>query len=99
MIKTVCPQQPTTQITDVLKREHLAREKYHICLKDFNNPENREVRDHCHYMGLYQGAAHKNCDLKYGIPDYIPISFHNLKGYDAHFFIKELGKKLIKDDN
>ena len=74
------PQQPMTQIADVLKTEHQAAEKYHICLKDFNIPENREVRDHCHYIDLYQVAANRNCNLKYGIPDY--ISFHNLSGYD-----------------
>ena len=30
------------------------------------------------------------CDLQYKIPSYIPILFHNLSGYDAHLFIKEL---------
>ena len=28
----------------------------------------------------------------YRIPSYIPVVFHNLSGYDAHLFIKELGK-------
>ena len=28
----------------------------------------------------------------YRIPSYIPVVFHNLLGYDAHLFIKELGK-------
>ena len=30
------------------------------------------------------------CSLQYKIPPYIPIVFHNLSGYDAHLFIKEL---------
>ena len=30
----------------------------------------------------------------YRIPSYIPVVFHNLSGYDAHLFIKELGKNL-----
>ena len=30
------------------------------------------------------------CNLQYKIPSYIPIVFHNLSGYDAHLFIKEL---------
>ena len=36
-----------TKLTGVLKREHEAAEKCHICLKEFNNPEDRKVRDHC----------------------------------------------------
>ena len=57
-----------------------AAEKTHICVKGFNNPENRKLRGHCHYTGLYRGAAHNNCNLKYRIPDHIPIVFHNLSG-------------------
>ena len=87
-----------TEPTDALKREHKAAEKCYVCLKEFNDPKDRKVRDHCHYTGFYRGAAHNNCNLKYRIPDHIPIVFHNLSGYDAHLFIKELGKKFNKDD-
>ena len=76
------PQQPMTRLTDVLKREHKAAEKFHICLKGFNDPKNKKVRDHCHYT--------YNCDLKYKIPEHISIVFCNLSEYDAHLFIKEL---------
>ena len=86
------------ELNDVLKREHKAAERCHICLKEFNDPQNKKVRDHCHYTGLYRGAAHKNCNLKYGIPDHIPIVFHNLNGYDAHLFIKELEKTFNRND-
>ena len=92
---TTVPQQLMTGLTDVLKREHKAAEKCHICLKEFNDPKNKKVRDHCHYTGLYRGAAY---DLKYKIPDHIPIVFHNLSGYDAHLFIKELGRRFNKND-
>ena len=92
------PQQPTIELTDVLKREHKAAEKCHICLKEFNDPQNKKIRDHCHYIGLYRGPAHNNCNLKYRIPDHISIVFHNLSGYDAHLFIKELGRKFNKND-
>ena len=92
------PQQPMTELTDVLKREYGVAESCHICMKPFGDPKNRKVRDHCHYTGLYRGAAHNNCNLKYRIPDFVPIAFHNLSGYDAHLFIKELGKRFNKDD-
>ena len=42
------PRQPMTKATDVLKREHKAAEKSYICLKEFNDPSNRNVRDHSH---------------------------------------------------
>ena len=92
------PRQPVRKLTDVLKREHEAAEKCHICLKEFNDPKNKKVRDYCHYTSLYRGAAHNNCNLKYRIPDHIPIVFHNLSGYDAHLFIKELGRRFNKND-
>ena len=49
------------------------------------------VRDHCHYTGLYKGLAHSLCNLRYKIPSYIQVVFHKLSGYDAHLFIRELG--------
>ena len=30
--------------------------------------------------------------MRYRVPSCIPVIFHNLSGYDAHLFIKELGK-------
>ena len=92
------PRHPMIELTDALQREHKAAEKCHICLKEFNDPKNKKVRDHCHHTSLYGGAAHNNCNLKYRIPDYIPIVFHNLSGCDAHLFIKELGRKFNKND-
>ena len=87
-----------TELTDVLKREHEAAQKCHICLKEFNDQQNRKVRGHCHYTGLYRGAAHNDCNLKYRMPDHIPNEFHNLSGYDVHLLIKELGKRFNKND-
>ena len=64
--------------------------KCHICYNPFTQT-NQKVRDHCHYTGLYRGHAHSLCNLRYKIPSYIPVVFHNLSGYDAHLFIRELG--------
>ena len=52
------------------------------------------MRDHCHYTARYRGPAHRNCNLMYRIPSYILAVFHNLSGYNAHLFIKELAKHL-----
>lgn len=73
----------------VLKREGEAAKKFHICLNEFTNPENRMVRNYCHYTGLFRGAAQKDCNLKYPVPDHIPTGFHNLIGCDCHLFIKD----------
>ena len=51
---------------------------------------NLKVRDHCHYAGLHRGPAHSLCNLRYKIPFYISVVFHNLSGYDIHLFIREL---------
>ena len=66
--------------------------KCHICLKEFQEKEIK-VRYHCHYTRRYRGPAHRDSNLRYKIPSYIPIVFHNLSRYGAHLFITELGKK------
>jgi len=48
------------------------------------------VRDHCHLTSRYRDPAHSNCNLNYKNSFYIPIVFHNLSSYDAHFIIKEI---------
>ena len=63
----------------------------HICKKgDFT--ENRfKVRDHCHVSGMFRGAAHSDCNLKYQNQSFIPVVLHNLSNYDSHFIVRELG--------
>ena len=60
----------------------------HICNEELG--EDR-VRDHCHLSGKFRGAAHEVCKLKYKVPTFFPVVFHNLSGYDSHLFIKTLG--------
>ena len=90
------PQKAMTPLTNQQIKEYNKAKECHICFKGFaNNNEDkayRKVRNHCHYTGMYRGAAHSSCNLRYKIPDYIPAIFQNLAGYDAHLFIKELAK-------
>lgn len=71
-------------------------EKYHFCIKEFNDPENRKVRSYCQYTGLYRGVAYNNWNLKCHILDHTPIAFHNPNGYGAHLPIMKLGKNFNK---
>jgi hypothetical protein len=62
----------------------------YVCEEEFTLKDYK-VNDHCHYTGKYRGAAHNSCNLKMKQPKLIPVLFHNLEGYDAHLFIKNLG--------
>ena len=61
----------------------------HICGYELKEDK---VRDHCHFTGKYRGAAHNKCNLMCKKPKLLPVIFHNLQGYDAHLFIKQLSK-------
>ncbi|XP_044005477.1 uncharacterized protein LOC122850384 [Aphidius gifuensis] len=67
--------------------------KCHICDNIFTE-KNIKVRDHDHITGVYRGAAHQACNINYQDSCIIPIVFHNLSGYDAHFIIKQLTKRF-----
>ena len=49
-----------------------------------------KVRDHCHLSGKLRGAADEVCNLKYKVPKFKPVVFHNLSGYDSHLCIKTM---------
>ena len=83
------PEKPMDPLTKKQLKKYEEASRCYICFKSFNG-ENPKVRDHCHYTSSYRGPAHMKCNLMYKIPPYIPIVFHNLLGYDAHLFIKEL---------
>lgn len=43
-------------------------------------------------LGVYRGAAHVACNLKFKQYKTIPAIFHNLKNYDGHYIVGEIGK-------
>ena len=66
-----------------------------ICSKEVSEDDKKadaKVRDHCHFTGKYRGAAHSSCNLKYKKPNFTPVVIHNLARYDAHLFVRFLGK-------
>ena len=66
------------------------------------------VRDHDHVSGEFRGAAHRDCNLQYRLLKkrnkddedsfVIPVVFHNLRGYDSHLIMEEIGKFNRKTD-
>ena len=80
-------------------KNHLKRLLIAIFVRKKYKKDDEPVRDHCHVSGKYRDSAHQNCNLKLQIsPEKIkiPVIFHNLKGYDSHFIIKQLGE-LVGD--
>ena len=62
-----------------------------ICQREFEE-DYKKVRDHCHFTGKFRGAAHGSWNLRFRKPSFTPVIFHNLQNYDAHLFVKNLGK-------
>ena len=69
-------------------------QKCHICEESYKDKDIR-VRDHCHITGKYRGSAHQDCNLKLRLnleEIKIPVIFHNLRGYDSHFIMQQIGE-------
>ena len=80
------------------EEEFQKADECHICNKKYSDKDIR-VRDHCHITGKYRGSAHQECNLQLKLnPEKvkIPVIFHNLRGYDSHFIMQEIGA-IVKD--
>ena len=62
-----------------------------------------KVRDHDHLTGKFRGASHSECNLQLRFRSdtrnhkfFIPVVFHNLRGYDGHFILKGYRKELFQ---
>ena len=57
----------------------------------------KTVRHHNHLTGQYYGSSHNSCNLNCKQNNYLPVAFHNLRGYDSHLIMQSVG--LFKDRN
>ena len=73
------------------KNDFITAKKCHICDGEYAETDIK-VRDHCHVTGMYRGSAHQACNVNFKLTDKIPVIFHNLRGYDSHFIMQEIGK-------
>jgi hypothetical protein len=78
------PEQPTEQD----KKDFRNAKWCHICKKYFTEHD-KKVRDHDHRTGCFTGAAHDKCNINYFTNRYLPVVFHNLRGYDSQLIIKK----------
>lgn len=75
------------------EEKFLKANECYICNKKYTDKD-IIVRDHCHITGKYRGSAHQECNLQLRLnPEEvkIPVIFHNLRGYDSHFIMQEIG--------
>ena len=77
------------RLTSADQKSFDAEVNCHICGGELKEDK---VRDHCHFTGQYRGAAHNKCNLMCRKPKLLPVIFHNLQGYDARLFIKQLAR-------
>ena len=75
--------------TEENKLYHDANDICHICNKNCVN----NVGDHCHQTGRYRGPACNICNLNYKHQKFIPVIFHNGKGYDFNLLFNEIFKQ------
>ena len=55
-----------------------------------------KVRDDRHISGKYSGSARRDFNTNVKLNYKILVVFHNLKNYDSHLIIQELGKSNIE---
>ena len=68
-----------------------SQDSCHICNEKYTASAKR-VRDHCHITGKFRGSAHEDCNINFRLTNKIPVFFHNLRGYDSHFIMQQIGK-------
>ena len=66
-----------------------------ICNKLFDVGDEK-VREHCRITGKYRGRAHFSCNVNLKLRKKVPVLFHNLRAYDSHLIIREMGKFDVK---
>ena len=77
------------------------QEKFQLSNSCWNGNElfdvgDEKLRDHCHITGKYRGASHFSCNASLKLSKKVYVIFQNLRGYDSHLIIKDIGKFDVK---
>ena len=85
---------PMKMTTDQVRAHNTATICY-ICKESMTKGKKMDkVRDHCHYTGKYEGAAHTQCNIQRQVDrEHMNVICHNMTRYDGHIFIAELCKQ------
>ena len=67
-----------------------------ICDNSYVDDDDVKVRDYCHITGNYKGSAHRDCNINVKLNHEILAVFQNLKNYDSHLIMQDLGKFNLK---
>ena len=65
------------------------------CVNDYIDNDVK-VRNNCHITRKYRESAHRDCNINLKLNHEVSVIFHNLKNYDSHLFMQELGKFKLK---
>ena len=89
-------------LTNKVIKSYEKQKVCYICGKKFGDDKNEKseydlyhkVRDHCHFIGKFRGAAHNICNLRYKVLKNISVVFNNGSTYDYHFVVKKLAEEV-----
>lgn len=81
---------PLKPLSEIEQKQYDEAQNCYVCSEPFSST-NKKVRDHNHVTQNFNGACCNRCNLSMRTPKFLPVFFHNLSGYDAHIFVKELG--------
>ena len=75
------------KITEKEERDFQEATVCHICKSSFGKTEDEiRVRDHCHLTGLYRGAAHNKCNIRFKLPRIQNYFMQSKNNFESDFF-------------
>ena len=100
----ICDELKQVKPMKLTPEEELAFQTADTCYLCGKPTGDDKVRDHEHaFNGKYRGCAHSACNLqlryrgnKAASNFYIPVIFHNLRGYDGHLILKSFKREIFK---
>ena len=78
-----------------MKKRFHSGNKCWIYEKLFSDKD-KKVKEHDHITGKYRGSAHSDCSINIELTKKASVIFHNLRGYESHLIMQEIGKFDIK---